>query len=96
MWSTGIFHGFSRQGLRQYLRRQHLFTTLAWLAYLTDLQDIYFKRPADKLFGDAKRIYEMHVNDAINLLKERPYINDHILRLVLAHGRKQWWHWLSL
>jgi HD-GYP domain-containing protein (c-di-GMP phosphodiesterase class II) len=44
-----------------------------------------FKKEKDKYTGDDKRIYGLHVKDAVAALKDKPWVNEEVMELVVNH-----------
>ncbi len=44
-----------------------------------------FKKEKSKFTPDDKRIYGLHVKDAITVLKNKPWVNKDVIELVLSH-----------
>jgi len=44
-----------------------------------------FKKEKEKYTNDDKRIYGLHVKDAVAALKDKPWVNDDVMELVLNH-----------
>ena len=44
-----------------------------------------FKKEKDKYTNDDKRIYGLHVKDAVAALKDKPWVNEAVMELVINH-----------
>ncbi|WP_412462888.1 HD-GYP domain-containing protein [Halobacteriovorax sp. RT-2-6] len=44
-----------------------------------------FKKPKDELSDDEKRVYGLHVKDAVSALKDKPWVTKGVLDLIVNH-----------
>ncbi len=51
-------------------------------------QEVLFRRPVAKFSPDDKRIYHPHVNHSVQLVSNKPFVNEKVVRLISRHEER--------
>jgi len=54
----------------------------------TEEDKLLFKKEPSKFTPDDKRIYKLHPQGTVDLMKDKPFVNDNVKRMILHHEEK--------